>query len=560
MKKIRILYNGKEFVITPEQYKSKYRAALQGKEFQYEVFDDELTDASEFLPGNVEAEANAPVRAGQPTQVKMPVGMVDTPAVTEVQLETLKTPLGMIGNNEVTEVQREMLETARQKNTRGGIAEREQQSAIKQARGQALNEEGETLFPYLRKARAEGTDEEMGALKDVAAMVPRGYVALQELYANDGYVDATPKTSEEYLAEGRLGKGILTSPTTFPSILAAMATGGMSIPTQIGAQVAVNAPLMEDYGGANLGLDAILTALPAGVGLVAGKAKSAGMAAIRKALEAKGIKDVADDVVEQAYDMWAGKTAGEAISKKAGGKLASMLEGPAGPPSVIKTSKDYNWLLKNLSNPGEKLLGYDAVRKEIAASTKLAKGAAGRRTEDEAAEALKKVAWMEGRESLLKSKAAAGGYDPEAYIEEVTTALGKVADVPELIANARINLTKAGASARRTIPMILSSTPGPAGYRAVENSVQDVLRQPLQQELSALQVGKALQNGMRPEVTAGRVFMEPRLALADLVKGNAPAAYKVGEGALRLAAPVAPSLALPYQTRLKDFYRTGDPQ
>ena len=505
MKKIRILYNGKEFVVTPEQYKSKYRAALQGKEFQYEVFDDELTDASEFLPGNVEAEENAPLRARQAIQA-------------------------------------------------------EQQGAIEQARSQALNEDGETLFPYMRKARAEGTDEEMGALKDVAAMVPRGYAALQELYANDGYVDATPKTSEEYFNEGSTAKGILTSPTFFPSTLAALATGGMSIPAQIGAQVAVNAPLMEDYGEGSRALDAILTALPAGIGLVAGKAKSAGMTAIRKALEAKGIKNVADDVVEQAYGMWAGKTAGEAISKKAGGKLASMLEGPSGPPSVIKTSKDYDWLLKNLGNPGEKVLGYDAVRKEIAASTKLAKGAAGRRTEDEAAEALKKVGWMEGRETLLKSKAAAGGYDPESYLEEITTALGNVADVPELIANARINLTKAGASAKIAVPMILASNPGGAGYKAVEKSVQDVLRQPLQQELSALQVGKALQNGMRPEVSAGRVFMEPRLALADLVKGNAPAAYKAGEGALRLAAPVAPSLALPHRQKLKDYYNQGGSQ
>lgn len=509
---------------------------LSDKEIQKEVDGVEaayLLDANpDYLSSNAtsEQQANAPVRAGQPTQVEMPIGMVD--------------------DNDITEVQREMLETARRKNTRGGIADKEQQYAIEQARGQALAEEGGTLFPYLRKARAEGTDEEMGALRDIAAMPGRGLAAIYDLYANGGYVDATPKTSEEYMTEGRVGKGILTSPTAIPSALAAMYAGGMSIPAQIGAQVAVNAPLMEDYGGSNLAMDAVLTALPAGLGFVAGKTKSAGMSAIRKALEAKGIKNIADDVIEQAYDMWAGKTAGEAISKKAGGKLAEMLD--TQPVTVTE-----GWL-KGLTDPSKDVIGYDAVRREIAASTKLPIGAAGRRTEDEAAKALKKVDWMEQREALLKTKALEGGYDPDAYSQEISTALGTVADVPELMANAQVYLTKAGQRARMSVPLILSSDPGPSGYGRAQEYLRDVVVQSVGQDVTALRAGKALQEGIGPGVTLGDVLTNTRPAIASFVKGNTPVALRAGEWVIRAAAPVSPSLALPYRTRLKDFYNQGE--
>ena len=426
----------------------------------------------------------------------------------------------------------------------------EQKSAIEQARRQALAEEGETLFPYLRKARAEGTDEEMGALRDIAAMPGRGLAAIYDLYANGGYVGATPKTSEEYMAEGRVGKGILTSPTAIPSALAAMYTGGMSIPAQIGAQVAVNAPLMKDYGGSNLAIDAVLTALPAGLGFVAGKAKSAGMSSIRKALEAKGINNVADDVIEQAYDMWAGKTAGDAISKKASGKLSEMLD--TQPVTVTE-----GWL-KGLTDPSKDVIGYDAVRREIAASTKLPIGAAGRRTEDEAAEALKKVSWMEQREALLKAKALEGRYDPDAYSQEMAAALGNVADVPELMANAQMYLTKAGQRARMAVPVILSSDPSKAGYARAQEYLRDVVAQSVGRDVTAMRAGKALQEGIGSGATIGDVLTNTRPALASLVKGNVPVALRAGEGVIRAAAPVSPSLALPYQTRLKDFYQTGE--
>ena len=37
MKKVKITYNGVEYLVTPEEYRDKYRAALQGKDFDWEI-------------------------------------------------------------------------------------------------------------------------------------------------------------------------------------------------------------------------------------------------------------------------------------------------------------------------------------------------------------------------------------------------------------------------------------------------------------------------------------------------------------------------------------------
>ena len=548
---------------------------LSDEEIQKEVDGVEaayLLDANpDYLSSNAtsERQANAPVRAGQPTQVKMPIGGVGTPAVTEVQLETLKTPLGMIGNNEVTEVQREMLETARRKSTRGGIAEREQQSAIKQARGQALKEEGETLFPYLRKARAEGTDEEMGALKDVAAMVPRGYVTLQELYANDGYVNATPKTSEEYFNEGSTAKGILASPTFFPSTLAALATGGMSIPTQIGAQVAVNAPLMEDYGGEDLTLDAIISLLPAGLSLVAGKVRSAGVASLRKALAAKGVHDAPASVLEEAYDMWSGKEAGRQIRGQAEEGLRGLVDATRAEKSLLPKPKMVNpqvlpksSLLKNLVPVSpEDLLGpvgmdLDLVRRLISESTR-GVGNSIKRTEAEAVEALAKVDRLEAMERTLREKMSTGPYDPEKYKAEIISALGDAADVPEILEAAKFALTPQARDLRGAgLRMLLSDTPD--SYRAVLESGNAAQAVPLGEGLAALHTGHELEKGLTRGAGAKGWVTEPVVSAAKVASSSHPAVFRAGELLLRGARPGAASPLLPYRGRLAEFYGVGN--
>ena len=40
MKKVKITYNGVEYLVTPEEYRDKYRAALQGKDFDWEIIEE----------------------------------------------------------------------------------------------------------------------------------------------------------------------------------------------------------------------------------------------------------------------------------------------------------------------------------------------------------------------------------------------------------------------------------------------------------------------------------------------------------------------------------------
>lgn len=44
MKKIIITYEGKDYTVTPDEWKNKYRSALNGKVFQYEIIDEPMID------------------------------------------------------------------------------------------------------------------------------------------------------------------------------------------------------------------------------------------------------------------------------------------------------------------------------------------------------------------------------------------------------------------------------------------------------------------------------------------------------------------------------------
>ena len=430
----------------------------------------------------------------------------------------------------------------------------DQRVAIENARREAISADPSLAeFPYLREAYATDGNKYLALARDLAAAIPQGLTKLYDAMREDGDAYAPYETSEEYAKQGRTGRAILASPSLVPSTLAALYTGGMSIPIQIGSQVGVNSLFLPGYGAEGVALDALLTALPAGAGLVAGKAKGAGMTAIRKALEAKGIKNVADDVVEQAYSMWSGKTAGEAISKKGADKLAPMLPGP---PTIHKGG-----ILKGLYE-GHPEVDFRAAKDMVAASTSrtnIPGAPALRRTEDQAADAIRRLDAAQARLEMIRQKAISGGYDPEFYRQEMAEALGSVADIPEAMRAIEKSATPVAQVANwaNTAKSMHDASFMPskeADFLADALAVK-VAEQDLAKPLNAMAAGKALQS-TGPEFS----MLRPLESLAAKASVNKPANLRLAELALRGAAPVSPAALLPYRSRLKDYYNQGGSQ
>lgn len=373
MKKILITYNGKDFEITPDQWKSKYRKALEGKTFEYEVVDpDVITSGDEFLPANVEAEANAPARERQAIQAQM----------------------------------------------EGDIA---------QARREA-GTGAPSSFPYLREAYATGTDPEVGALRDLAALPGKGWGAAIDLFADEDPRRAMGMTSEELSAEDRTGRSILASPSLVPSTLTALYTGGMSIPTQIAGQVAANTVFQPGYGEGSMALDAILTSLPAGFSVAASKTKAAGIAAIKRALESKGIKNASPEILDEAYQSLSKSGAGKRMVQESGEALARDLAGPSLGMSDIPKRGILRGL--SLNDPQDiPTEAFASVRKEILESVK----SKGGRSLDEANAAIAKVNSFEEAQASINALVSEGGYSTQSYIRDIVEELKKVADVPEML-------------------------------------------------------------------------------------------------------------------------------
>lgn len=478
MKKILITYNGKDFEITHEQWKSKYRKALDGKTFEYKVIDsDAVTSGEEFLLANVEAEANAPTRERQAIQAQM-------------------------------------------------------EGEIAQARREA-GTGAPSSFPYLREAYATGSDPEVGALRDLAALPGKGYGAVIDLFSEEDPRRAMGMTSEELAAEDRTGRSILASPSLAPSTLTALYTGGMSIPTQIAGQIASNTVFQPGYGEGSMAVDAILTSLPAGFSVAASKTKAAGIAAIKKALESKGIRNASPEILEEAYQSLSKVGAGKRMVQESGEALAKDLAGPALGASDIPKSG----ILRNLSRgaPVEiPTAAFGRARKAILSSVK----AKGGRSLDEAREAISRVDAMEATQKRIAALQEEGGYATEAYTRDIVDALKKVADIPELVKEAEGYIsTAAEARAKDEVQRAISAAFNrPPGLLA--NNIPDAS---FSQPLENLRAGTALQEIYGD---SGRgildVISEPTVAARGVARS--PTGKMIAEKGLMTTGAVSPSV------------------
>lgn len=225
---------------------------------------DESMSTEGMLPGEVEAQVNAPVRK---------------------QMETYNDMMNDIASGRENELRSTLL-------------------------GQ--------LFPYTAKQLSQtGEGTFASGAKDVAAYVPRGIMQAYDLAF--GSPEDLGKTSEEYAKEGRMGRSILTSPLIAPNVAAGVLSGGMSVPAQVAIQggtgVIAGGLMDENYGGNDALIDIGLSALPA-----AGTASKA-------LLKAKGAKNIekailANPELRKTLDQ-AART-GEKESRKVADILAPM--------------------------------------------------------------------------------------------------------------------------------------------------------------------------------------------------------------------------------------------
>lgn len=409
----------------------------------------------------------------------------------------------------------------------------------------------ESSMPYSAEwSKGKASPGVTGALKRFGSGVVAGArdlssatgQALARMYGEPGDIG---KTSEEYSSEGRLGKSILTSPAIVPSVATAILTGGSSIPYQIGGQVASNMVFMPEYGTGDVALDAVLTALPPGLNVLASKTKAAGMAAIRKALESKVLKNVSESVVEEAYNRLSKVRVGKKVVQESGEALAKDLAKPAPGASDVPKSG----LLRNLSRgaPVEiPTAAFDRARKSILASVK----AKGGRSLDEAREVISRVDAMEATQKRIAALQEEGGYATEAYTRDIVDALKKVADIPELVREAEGYISTAAESrAKDEVQRILSAAFNrPPGLLA--NSVPDAS---FSQPLENLRAGTALQ-----EIYGGSgrgildVVSEPTITARGLARH--PTGKLLAEKGLRGTGAAAPSIL----NRL--YYREGENQ
>lgn len=185
-----------------------------------------------------------------------------------------------------------------------------------------------TLFPYTANQLAQtGEGTFASGAKDVAAYVPRALMQAYDLAF--GSPEDLGKTSEEYAAEGRLGRSILTSPLLAPNVAAGIVTGGMSVPAQVAIQggtgIIAGSLMDENYGGGDALIDIGLSTLPA-----AGTASKA-------LLKAKGAKNIekailANPELKKTLDQ-AART-GEKEARRVADILVPM------PDAFIVTSKE----------------------------------------------------------------------------------------------------------------------------------------------------------------------------------------------------------------------------
>ena len=409
--------------------------------------------------------------------------------------------------------------------------------------------EAHASFPYLREAYATGTDPEVGALRDLAALPGKGYGAVIDLFADEDPRRAMGMTSEELAAEDRTGRSILASPSLAPSILTALYTGGMSIPTQIVGQVAANTVFQPGYGEGSMALDAILTSLPAGFSVAASKTKAAGIAAIKKALESKGIKNASPEILEEAYQSLSKSGAGKRMVQESGEALASDLAKPAAGASDIPKSG----ILRNLSRgaPVEiPTAAFDRARKSILSSVK----AKGGRSLDEAREAISRVDAMEATQKRIAALQEEGGYATEAYTRDIVDALKKVADIPELVKEAEGYISTAAESrakdeVQRAISAAFNRPPG-----LLANNIPDAS---FSQPLENLRAGTALQEIYGD---SGRgildVISEPTVAARGVARS--PTGKLIAEKGLRATGAAAPSVLNRYREPI--LYNEDDQQ
>lgn len=461
---------------------------------------------------------------------------------------------------------------------RGAAEKQAMDKEIMTGRKSAIKEDSPTLsslFPYTVNEMAETGDNAgfTAGLKDVGSLA--GRAAYQQINPASGI----GMTSEELAAQGNLGGAIMTDPlvgwsTALAPVGAALGGGAAlglgstrAIPVAeiLGSTVASTAPapfLREVYGAKDLGIDALIGLAGGTVGTALAKLpKAAAFARMRQVLAREGVKDVTDETLEQVYTKLGAfrgtsKTAERAAERTAEKVPANILPQYSGPNAAardealehIMPASAFDTVIEHLEQRAMLSPRDPRYLKES-----MVAGYKGRLTE-----AKRSYASIVGR----AHKGKAGQYfDPQAYQAAVGEVLASVKDIPGAVQELSGGLSGSDEAYGRVMGRILRTMQGdePVLEELGEGYIRKAVdsRRGLLRDAGALNAQGQLSRLYSPDAVQLNVLGIGKAMIADI-----PSAARSADAAVRAATmgglEARKEYDLPYQTRLKDFYQTGE--
>ena len=476
---------------------------------------------------------------------------------------------------------------------RGADAKQAMDKEIRDVRKDIIKKDSPTwsaLLPYTRDKMVESGDDAgfMQGMQDVGSLP--GRFAYQAFDPTSGI----GTTSEELAEQGKLGGAIMTDPFVGWSIPLAPVGAAAGGATALGlgatraiplAEIAgsatastVAAPFLRDnYGVSDLGVDAATGLLGGALGTGLAKIpKSAAFARMRKVLSREGVNDVSDEALEQVYTNLGrpggggtAKTA-ERAAEKTTGKIASNLEPQYSGPNADARETARELILQ----PG----AFDNVITQLEKRSMLnpsnpqyIKESTAKGYKSRLVSAKKSYEDIVERAYLGKDGQF---FDPQAWQAAVGDVLSDVKDIPGAVDMLAGGLAKGSQLRDYYSLQSLLGMPDAKGFPGSVVNPGSV--SPFQAEAASDMVRQAevARQGLVRDAGAlnaqgqlARLYTPPAIQLNLLGLGKAmvadvPSAARSTDAAVRAltmgAVRAKKEKDLPYQVRLKDFYKTGE--
>lgn len=532
MKKIIITYGDKDYTITPDEWVSKYRSALAGKTFQFEIVDE--PEPTTYLQ---DAERKADISS-------MPITMRDGKIVP---VNTSQLGADRVHVSDIYALERPQV-TGVYALDRPQVTEIPQPATVKIGSPEAKSQRTllQRMYPELSENRgynAEGTQllPIRQTLRDIYSLPGRALSTgieyaqglSNELFGSE--FESSPdlgRTSAESEAEGRTGESILTSPLLAPNLIGAVGTGGATLPAQIlsgaGIGIASGASMNPEYGGEDVALDVALSTTPALGPALAKLPIKAGESAILKAMRSAGLSDK-----QAKYLLPQVQKYGYGSARDLGSKLTTMgrkgIAADIAPQAIQTDILTPELLLKSAGDVGYSLPDRLDMARVILDQPMPT------RTLSAADEAISMLPAIKSKINNLNKLLADKSLTKAKYSEHVEALLNEYGDIPEVQ-----QLILSYASKSFNPATILTKPSWDDKLKAgLELTREDIAYNPpaigdLSDAVRNVQIGTKLSRLYPPKATP-----IPGLGLGDISLGGA---RKVGQWALTQPSPTVAAL------------------